>query len=556
MKESKTVAIVFIILLAIGVLSALYFVFFAGDFNFYKSEIKINGNNITETLFYHTDKEYHTLFRNFVTPIVINDAPYEHIKINSIVCQSGNPYVYTKDQGYFSFKNSVFSKEQSSTAYTELNEYGCSFDDYKGFSKNNDYTIKASYIINNKNLFEINEKYYIKFVAYSPDRHKLLIKDKTFFVSGDQVITKNYFLSNQYAIIYILYKGSDIQSFNIIKKSNFEFDNIYFSLIFVFLFALLPALLFLFIWIIFGRETTNEDLPRELSMYPNERKAWQVSTFFNPPLGQSGPNFFPTLIIDLYRRKIIDLKDKDKDMSIKILRPNDKSLDTVESKFLEILDKTTKLTKKSCVDSQGFINLKDVSKSLSFTSIWDLQKEYKELNKLTKEKSKEFVDNTGQIAIGISIVILFLLLTFVTPLFSSSSVSGWSILSLFSSILIISIVSVSSSVFIKFKKDYYVEYQKWQGFKHYLMAFSSMKTCPPQAIKLWEQHLVYATAIGVSAVVLKKFKDWKIIDQQQYNIYHTTAIYSNASFAGSGASGGGMGGAGGGGAGGGGGGGR
>lgn len=82
-----------------------------------------------------------------------------------------------------------------------------------------------------------------------------------------------------------------------------------------------------------------------------------------------------------------------------------------------------------------------------------------------------------------------------------------------------------------------------------------MRTCPPEAVKLWEQHLVYATGLGVGYIVISKFKDWNIITKEQYNTYH--AVYASSAIGSSaGSHGGGMGGAGGGGAGGGGGGGR
>ena len=84
-----------------------------------------------------------------------------------------------------------------------------------------------------------------------------------------------------------------------------------------------------------------------------------------------------------------------------------------------------------------------------------------------------------------------------------------------------------------------------------------MRESPPQAVKLWEKYLVYASALGVSKEVLKKFKEWHIVSEKQYNLYHSSFNVSGSFSSSVGSSGGaGGGGVGGGGVGGGGGGGR
>jgi len=548
MKESKAVAIIVTILVILGILNIIYFSLWSGGFNFSKSEITINGNNIQENLLFHTNKEYHTLFRNFITQITVEDNNIENIKINSLSCQSGIPYVLTS-YGFYTFNQSFLSSPH--LPYTENNEYGCTFGNELGFKDNQDYYIKSSYTINNENLFEINGRYYTKFVAYSPNNHKLLIKGNNFIISGD-VITKGIFFPNEYVILYLPYDNQNISSFNIIQKTNFEFDNNQLIIIFIFLISFLPALLFFFVWFIFGRETSYLDVPKELSMYPNERKAWEVAAIFNPPFGKMGLNFFPTMIMDFYRRKIIDIKTINKEVYIKLLKHDNKNLDQVDLAFISYIEKIIELGDKSKIDSQGFFKIEKMVNSIGFSKKFDLQKESRSLSKKVNQKTKEYLDNKGQIIINTAMFLSFFL-SYLIYTFFNFNILSTVIFQLISAVLI-SLISGLSSIFIKFKKDYYIEYQKWQSFKHYLKAFSTMKTCPPEAIKLWQQHLVYATALGVGSVVIKKFKEWKIIDQKQYNTFYNTSVYSSSNF-GSAASGG-MGGAGGGGAGGGGGGGR
>ena len=39
---------------------------------------------------------------------------------------------------------------------------------------------------------------------------------------------------------------------------------------------------------------------------------------------------------------------------------------------------------------------------------------------------------------------------------------------------------------------------KWQAFKKYIQDFSLIKEYPPESVIVWNQFLVYATALGVA----------------------------------------------------------
>ena len=122
MDERKEVVIVAIILFLIAAISIYINIFFA-EFNFSKSILNINGNEISERLYYKTNKPYHTLYRNFKTQITIKPketpkTPLENFKppvkvnyntiknkdglilINSVSCQSGTPYATISRQCY------------------------------------------------------------------------------------------------------------------------------------------------------------------------------------------------------------------------------------------------------------------------------------------------------------------------------------------------------------------------------------------------------------------------------------------------------------------------
>jgi len=192
MREFSWVLIITGILLA-GGLVTLYFSNsdIGGKFNFYRSELTINGFNVTETLHFRPGQEYHTLFRTFVDPAypqLPEDEQYRgnYEEIVSVECSNGNNYLrdYTgeciNDSGVIPCKD-----------YTEDNEYGCTFGQVYGFQKGQDYTITSDYIMHYQNLFLIRGNYYFKFVAYSPDNHNNL--DSTnFVVNGNVVKNKKY----------------------------------------------------------------------------------------------------------------------------------------------------------------------------------------------------------------------------------------------------------------------------------------------------------------------------------------------------------------------------
>jgi uncharacterized membrane protein len=545
MKENNIVIIITLILLILGVI-AFSLILITPDFNFRKSEFKINGSNIKETLYYTADKDYHTLYRNFDS--IVNDPRVimsNSVTISSVVCDKGTPYFVSKNGNFYSSPD--FNTPTEQLDYTEANEYGCTFGDNLGFKKDNNYEISSDFTVNPSNLFRINGKYYIKFIAYSKDNHILLRKDKNLFLEGT-IVAKSFYLPSEYVIIYIPYEG-DTSKFNIIEKNSFEFNTSYLALIIGFLLAMMPSMIFFFSWFFFGRELTYEDIPEQLSSYPRERKAWEIASYFNPPFSEIDQEFFASIMMDFYRRKIIDIKIKDKligkDILIKI-NNNPKDLDEIEKNFLGILN-TLKGEAKDKYKEGEYFYLNKPGKSIFIKS--KLIKEYKELNKKIKEESKNYLDDKWFGFFIVSLFIAGILCYFFKTLVI---IMMFDIISL----MMLGAIMKFTAILTSYKKDYYIEYQKWQSFKKWLKYSDSMKTSEPKAVILWEQYLVYATALGVAKRVLAELKKEGIINENQYNFY--TGVYvSSVSFAASGGGGGASGGgAGGGGVGGGGGGGR
>lgn len=570
MKERNLAIIITIILAIIGlfiglITSIVYIAVLSGEsftiynkFNFYKSQLVINGTDIKETLNFQTDQPYHSLFRTFQSTITTKDNSYikNSISVDSVKCQSGDPYFKINNVCY---QNPDFKNPVSCPAYTENNEYGCTFGDYYGFDQGQDYQISSEFTLNPENLIEINGKYYVKFIAYGRDAHISLIMNNNLFISGNAVYTNSY-PSDKYVIIYIPYTG-DIIGYNIQKQTDFEYDTptnkkpnqlIFILLVIGIMLAhLLPAILFFLSWFFFGKELKEEDVPDQLSQNPTDRKAWEVAAFFNPPFGKIDKDFFSTMLLDFYRRKIIDLKlvkgFLKQDLMIKINDKSNKTLDNIEKQFLDILSTLKDLCSKKNMDGDYF----NLNKSgNSYVAAFSLRMKYMDFQKALDKESKNYLENKGIIFFIISMIVL----GFISfPLM----IYGLFVLCILS-IFIISIIASTTSLLIRYKSDFYVEYQEWQSFKKWLKGSPAMRKTGSKGVILWDKYLVYATALGVSKQVLKELKKQGLIDDRSYNFYSGVYIASSsfATSSGGGGHGGGFGGAGGGGVGGGGGGGR
>lgn len=556
MKEKNIVLIVTLIFLILGLI-ALYSSLVYSKFNFYSSKITIDGKTVQEKLHYSPDKPYHTLFRNFYSKIFLNSQDYRpenSIGINSVSCSQGTAYIMS-DYDCYTFPGGI---ESNCLPYTEDNEYGCTFGDELGFQKGEEYSVEAEYEIHPENLFKINNKYYIKFIVYSKDNHKFLITGKNFIIPSSAISRKYYFQKDD-VIIYVPYDRTE--GFNIINQKDFLFDTNYLLKFFALILSIIPALSFYLIWFLFGKELTEPDLPEELSMAPNARKAWEVAAFFNPPFSGLNKNFFASLLLDFYRRKIIDLKAIKEKLffqteNVMYLRINKipEDLDEIEAKFMELLHIAEKEADKKH-RKEGYFNLEQTMESSAVQMY--IKETYEEIDSKIKEERKKYMSKGG-----FSIIPLIAFIAF----FASILTQSLFMVILYSVYFLLSIIIAAGypTVFIRFKRDYYAEYLHWQAFKKYLSYSYTISSATHETIVMWEEYLLYATALGIPERVLEEGGKIKIVDKQHIAIYssinNSSASFSGAYLAATGhgghGGGGGFGGAGGGGVGGGGGGGR
>ena len=249
MRERNAVIILVALLILIGAFF-VYFLAFKSEFNFYKSEINLDGNTISEKLYFRPDKSYRTLYRDFVSAI----QPYsstenyeqqgveEKITVSSIVCSIGQPYLKVFGKCYQPSGNGLQSANCRSN--TEDNEVGCTFGDVYGFQKDENYELLISYKIQTPAIIRMNEKYYLKFVAYSGGRHPFLIIGKNLFVNNPDAIVNKFYFPPQRVEIYIPYSGP-IENAVILNEN--QKDDSWKLLVLYALMSLAPALILFFV---------------------------------------------------------------------------------------------------------------------------------------------------------------------------------------------------------------------------------------------------------------------------------------------------------------------
>ncbi|MFZ5955170.1 MAG: DUF2207 family protein [Nanoarchaeota archaeon] len=529
MQEKSIVLVLSVILITIGISSLIFFQSYG--FNFYKSELKINGNHVFENIYFKPGKSYHTLYRNFVDPIYSEQNNFKnYVDIISVKCSEGNSY----------FKDYFGNCNRACFSFTEPNEYGCTFGNGIGFYPNNEYIVSAEYELFPENLYKIKDNYYIKFVAYSSNRHKLLSKEN-FFISGN-VIMKDKYYKNENVILYIPFDG-DLTRYNILEKDNFEFDSS--NIFFMYLLAVLPGILFFSAWYFFGRENSYSEIPEQISAFPEEkkfRKAWEVASYFNPPFSTVDKNFFSSVLLNFYHKKILDVKLIKKEIYIK-LNKKDYPFDKIESQVFNILVEIKKNSPLNYFEGEYF-NLK--KSSSSFITKLKLRSKVEDLRRDVRKEGNKFLSHlylspiifmscffTLFVSVAVFRFFFFIPTIILFMIFFSMSMS-------------------SSALFIKFKKDFYLEYQHWQAFKKYLDRAFTIKTGNYKTVIIWDDYLIYSTALGVSKKVIKELRAKNLLNQEQYNLYvginkSFSSFSSNAGGGHAGAGGGGVGGGGGGG---------
>ncbi len=291
----------------------------------------------------------------------------------------------------------------------------------------------------------------------------------------------------------------------------------------VFLFPVLLA----FIYYKFGREKSFT-VPKFLSFVPRNRKPWLVNLVFRKDPFDYDENGFYATLLDLHKREIIKIETEgEKQSKIKIpgikgsedtksgglritlIKGHEAGEDQYEIKVLKFLENYSKNNLFNTSEFGHKIeNLRNKIMANSSEAEYDLNIIRDNMNDVMKVPQKKAANEFVKSGKKYTWMIFgfFLLVLVVTSYLLSIGIYTSLVLLLQT----IPPLFVSSSLFGRWKENYYKEKLEWDAFKTFLSDFASIKKYAPQDLKMWQEWLVDATTLGVGDKVVEAMKQLNI----------------------------------------------
>lgn len=230
-----------------------------------------------------------------------------------------------------------------------------------------------------------------------------------------------------------------------------------------------------------------------------------------------------SIIMSLYRKDYIDFTD---DKKILLNAANgDKKLYPTEEAFYELL---RKYAENGVFDFEGLAKKfkKSVSKAKQFTE--DMRRYETKVSSLVK--SKKFLFSGGDsLSKLLAIIMMSLAIWFIKWI---PSTAGTQQLLNFATISAVVywmtgavILYLPKDIFGRWSKTGREYYLKWRNFEKFLTDYSLLSTYPPESIVLWEEYLVYATALGIADQVRKSLN--KMIPEEIWREQSNHAYFVN-----------------------------
>lgn len=220
---------------------------------------------------------------------------------------------------------------------------------------------------------------------------------------------------------------------------------------------------------------------------------------------------FEATIMDLINRKIFKIKsNEEKHLIIELDETNYYSL-TLDEK--DVFDIFKTIAKDNLLDLSNVKDyLSDEHNAEWFNNRIKSWKNDVAYEHLSKSRLKQFFNNEGnKIATYYSIacIIIGVLFGSLFYLENGLNTTGGTIGLIGSVFLFISgfvIYMLPEDIFGQWTKEGRLYMLKWKNFKKFLSDNSLMKEHPPESIVIWNQYLVYATALGVADKVYESMK--------------------------------------------------
>ncbi|MDO5849628.1 MAG: DUF2207 domain-containing protein [Methanobacteriaceae archaeon] len=269
---------------------------------------------------------------------------------------------------------------------------------------------------------------------------------------------------------------------------------------------------------IYEREPPTKDAPAFVNA---------MQSGLGKTIGKPDKQGFQGTIMDLINRKFISISNEEKAMR------NSAIMEINYDKINELKDfERDVINILKPFEINGKISLDHMESSLRSSNIaedfsrsignWETNFKYtylpkSELKKYFIEKGSTYMKTYGIIAIIFAIVLGYFA---IGSIVENSTISV--LVAVFIGIIGILCLVIPSTVGGRWT-EYGAEYNaKWKNFKKYLKDYSLIKEHPPESIAIWNEYLVYATALGVADEV---YKSMKMMEYTGNDYYLTNPLF-------------------------------
>ncbi len=283
----------------------------------------------------------------------------------------------------------------------------------------------------------------------------------------------------------------------------------------------------------FGKEMSFT-VPSTLSYVPSKRPPWLVNLVFRGDAFNFDPDGFYATILDLARKGYLEVHSEG-GLKIRILGSQGSSTDAYEDRVLDFL---------SMYSIDGFFDaeaFEDMIKSLRRGSAlvgsgaYGLEALRETMNSLMRSPDKSAADQfatNGRFyaAMLTSIVVLLAMASFILfsmygdlyPLFYSGFLAS----------IVVVIESIPplfspSTLFGRWKDDFYKEKLEWGSFTKFLSDFAMLQKYAPEDLSIWKEWLVYGTALGVGVEVAKAMEQMNIYIPEARAVTYMPLYFGN-----------------------------
>jgi uncharacterized membrane protein len=278
--------------------------------------------------------------------------------------------------------------------------------------------------------------------------------------------------------------------------------------------VILVPLLFLVIYNRYGREK-EFTVPTDLSTIPNPAlKPWQVNLLFKGDAPDFDEDGYYATLLDLHRRKIISIREKEEGKGIEIRVLSGATTDPYELRVLGFL---ALVSENGVLDTDVIAALTTRAKTLSSAEEKALAYQ-RTLTDVTSRVDKTLVSQyivDGRdhlvpfLLTGIVMFAVTMILAFVTPMQSYILIPAvvlWGVVV----VQVVIAVVAPSTLFGHWKENRYKEKLEWDAFSRFLSDMAMIQKYAPADLSMWGEWLVYGTALGVGANVERAMKTLNI----------------------------------------------